>query len=131
MSGIFDRLQKKLEIEEQAGGISPLDLAALPPLLRKIMRYMLREYELLYSEIGEWVNELPAAERPSQAELDSALDLLTRQFWLIRRGEGQRVRYQANLRRKAGSKLAQGVWSALDSRIAAQAAAKKDQQAQD
>jgi hypothetical protein len=131
MSGIFDRLQKKLEIEEQASGISPLDLAALPPLLRKIMRYMLREYELLYSEICEWVAELPEAERPSQAELDSALDLLTRQFWLIRRGEGQRVRYQANLRRKAGSKLAQGVWSALDSRIAAQAAAKKDQQSQD
>ena len=131
MSGIFDRLQKRMEVEAQEGGISPLDLAALPPLLRKIMRYMLREYEMLCSEICEWAQELPEAERPTQTDLDASLEILTKQFWLIRRGEGERVRYQANLRRKAGSKLAQGVWSALDSRIAAQAAAKKDKPQQD
>jgi hypothetical protein len=131
MSGIFDRLQKRMEVEAQEGGISPLDLAALPPLLRKIMRYMLREYEMLYSEICEWAQELPEADRPTQADLDAGLEILTKQFWLIRRGEGERVRYQANLRRKAGSKLAQGVWTALDSRIAAQAAAKKDKPQQD
>ena len=120
-----------MEVEAQEGGISPLDLAALPPLLRKIMRYMLREYEMLYSEICEWAQELPEAERPTRADLDAGLEILTKQFWLIRRGEGERVRYQANLRRKAGSKLAQGVWSALDSRIAAQAAAKKDKPQED
>ncbi|PKN91563.1 MAG: hypothetical protein CVU44_18445 [Chloroflexi bacterium HGW-Chloroflexi-6] len=134
MSGIFDRLQKRLEIESRDDGISPLDLAALPPLLRKIMRYMLREYELMYSEILEWVEDLPEAERPSIADLDAALQILTKQFWLIRRGEGERVRYQANLRRKAGSKLAQGVWNVLDTKIAtqaAEAAARKDEPAQE
>jgi hypothetical protein len=118
MSGIFDRLQKQMEVESQKDGISPLDLAALPPLLRKIMRYMLREYEMLYSEICQWAKELPEEERPSQAELDQALEMLSKQFWLIKRGEGERVRYQANLRRKAGSKLAQGAWNVLDSKIA-------------
>jgi hypothetical protein len=117
MSGIFDRLQKKMEVEAQTDGISPLDLVTLPPLLRKIMRYMLREYELLDTEIRQWAAELPEGERPSQAELDQALDVLSKQFWLIKRGEGERVRYQANLRRKAGSKLAQGVWNVLDSKI--------------
>jgi hypothetical protein len=119
MSGIFDRLHKQMEIEAQKDGISPLDLATLPPLLRKIMRYMLREYEMLYSEIRQWANELPEEERPSQTELDQALESLSKQFWLIKRGEGERVRYQANLRRKAGSKLAQGAWNALDEKIAA------------
>lgn len=118
MPGIFDRLQKKMEVDSQEGGISPLDLAQLPPLHRKIMRHMLREFELPYPEILEWAEELPAAERPAKAELEEALSELTRQFWLIRRGEGERVRYQANLRRKAGSKLAQGVWGALNSKIA-------------
>jgi hypothetical protein len=126
MSGIFDRLQKKMEVESQGEGISPLDLAALPPLLRKIMRYLLREYELLYSEICEWAASLPDDERPSQVELDQALDVLSRQFWLIKRGEGARVRYQTNLRRKAGSKLADGVWSALDTKIAAIHSEKKE-----
>jgi len=119
MSGIFDRLQKQMELESQKDGISPLDLAALPPLLRKIMRYLLREYELLYSEICQWANELPEEERPSQTDLDQALETLSKGFWLIKRGEGERVRYQANLRRKAGSKLAQGAWGTLDAKIAA------------
>jgi hypothetical protein len=80
---------------------------------------MLREYELKYTEICQWVAELPGEERPGQVELDQALEALSKQFWLIKRGEGERVRYQANLRRKAGSKLAAGVWSVLDTKIAA------------
>jgi hypothetical protein len=125
MSGIFDRLQKKMDVESQKDGISPLDLATLSPLLRKIMRYMLREYELMYSEICQWAAELPEGERPSQAELDQALETLSKQFWLIKRGEGERVRYQANLRRKAGSKLAQGVWNVLDTKIGSSAGKKE------
>jgi len=119
MSGIFDRLQKQMELEAQKDGISPLDLAALPPLMRKIMRYLLREYEMLYSEICQWAKELPEEERPSQADLDQALETLSKQFWLINRGEGERVRYQANLRRKAGSRLEQSAWNSLDAKIAA------------
>jgi hypothetical protein len=119
MSGIFDRLQKQMDVEAQKDGISPLDLATLSPLLRKIMRYMLREYEMLYSEICQWAKELPEEERPNQADLDQALEVLSKQFWLIKRGEGERVRYQANLRRKASSKLGQSAWNALDTKIAA------------
>lgn len=120
MSGVFDRLKERMDLDNREEGISPLDLAALPPLLRRIMRYMLREYEMFYTEICEWADELPEAERPTRAELDKALDALSRQFWLIKRGEGARIRYQANLRRKAGSKLAQGVWNVLDTKITAQ-----------
>ncbi len=119
MSGIFDRLQKRMEVESQKDGISPLDLQSLSPLMRKIMRYLLREYEMLYSEICEWAKDLPEAERPIQAELDQALETLSKQFWLIKRGEGQRVRYQANLRRKSGSRLDQSAWNTLDAKIAA------------
>jgi hypothetical protein len=119
MSGIFDRLQKRMEAEAQKDGISPLDLQNLPPLMRKIMRYLLREYEMLYSEICQWASELPEEERPNQADLDQALETLSKQFWLIKRGEGERVRYQANLRRKAGSSLEKSAWNALDAKIAA------------
>ena len=126
MSGIFDRLQKRMEVEAQKDGISPLDLQSLPPLMRKIMRYLLREYEMLYSEICQWAKELPETERPSQADLDQALETLSKQFWLIKRGEGERVRYQANLRRKSGSRLDQSAWNTLDSKIAA--ASKKPSQ---
>ncbi len=119
MSGIFERLQKQMEVDTEKEGLSPLDLQDLPPLLRKIMRYMLREYELPYAEICQWAGELPEGERPNQADLDQALETLSRQFWLIKRGEGERVRYQANLRRKAASRLGQSAWNSLDAKIAA------------
>lgn len=119
MSGIFERLQKQMEVDTEKEGLSPLDLQDLPPLLRKIMRYMLREYELPYAEICQWAGELPEGERPNQADLDQALETLSQQFWLIKRGEGERVRYQANLRRKAASRLGQSAWNSLDAKIAA------------
>ena len=118
MSGIYDQLQKKMDLKTQPEGISQLDLAALPPLYRKIMRYIQREDELKYTEICQRVAELPDDERPDQVDLDQALEALSKQFWLIKRGEGDRVRYQVNMRRKAGSKLAAGVWNTLDTKIA-------------
>jgi hypothetical protein len=114
---IFERLQKRLEVEKHEEGISPLHIADLPPNLRKVMRLMLREVEMSDVELHQAVEEMPAANRMNPAELDQALDELTSQFWLIRRGLGERVTYQVNLRRKAGSRIAQGIWNVLDTKI--------------
>jgi hypothetical protein len=115
---IFDRLQKKLDIQKQEEGISAGDIADLPPVLRKIMRLMLREVELTYSAICTAVDAMPGPEQLSRADLDQALDTLTRQNWLIRRGEGDHINYTVNLRRKAGSQLGLNFWNSLDEKIA-------------
>lgn len=125
MSGIFERLHKRLEAE-QPEGLSPLDLKDMPPLMRRVMRHLLREYELPEAEIRLWAAELPENERPTQAELDKALEDLSRQFWLIRRGEGERTHYQANLRRKAASRLDQSAWNSLEAKIAASKKARRE-----
>lgn len=117
MSGIFDPLQKPTGAEVQDDGISLLDLAALPPLLRKIMHFILREHEVSYPIICQWAATLPEGQRPTQVELDQSLGVLSDQLWLIKRGKGKRVRYQVNLRRKAGSKIAQDAWNVLDTMI--------------
>ena len=114
---VFESLQKRLEVEKREEGISPLDIADLPPNLRKIMRMMLREVEMTDTELRQAVEEMPAVDRMSPSDLSQALNELTRQFWLIRRGLGERITYQVNLRRKAGSKIAQGVWNVLDNKI--------------
>ncbi len=118
MTNIFERLQKKLDVEKREEGISALEIADLPANLRKIMRLMLREYELTYEELCAAIDALPEADRLSRKELDEALATLSSQLWLIRRGEDALVTYQVNLRRKAGSKIAAGIWSVLDERIA-------------
>jgi hypothetical protein len=119
MSGsIYDRLQKALDVQKQEEGISAGDIAQLPPALRKIMRLMLREIEMTHAAIHAAMDAMPAADKLSPADLDQALETLTQQNWLIRRGEGEHTNYTVNLRRKAGSSLGQSFWSALDAKIA-------------
>ena len=117
MPGVFDRLNKEIQDKQQEGGITPLDLAGLPPALRKIMRLMLRELQMTYPRLCEAMDSMPEAERLSRDDMQSALSTLTQQFWLLRIGEGEKAIYKVNLRRKEGSKLAAGIWSALDNKL--------------
>ena len=117
MPGVFDRLQKQIDDKQAQGGITALDLADLPPALRKIMRLMLREVELDHARLTEVMRAMPEQERLSPDDLKSALETLTQQSWLLRLGEGERAIYRVNLRRKGGSTLASGIWSSLDSKL--------------
>ena len=115
---VFDRLQKALDIQKQEEGISAGDIAELPPALRRIMRMMLREVEMTYAAIAATNDSAPEADRLNRTDLDQALKTLTVQNWLICRGEGERLNYTVNLRRKAGSQLGTNFWTALDAKIA-------------
>ena len=115
--GVFDRLQQQLDIRKREEGISALEIADLPPGLRKVMRLMLREVVMKYTDLCTAVEAMPEASRPNRAELDAALNTLVEQNWLTRYGEGEFTNYRVNLRRKAGSQLGQDIWSALDAKI--------------
>lgn len=117
MPGLFDRLDKEIKESQKGGGISPLDIAKLPPSLRKIMRVMLRELQMSYPRMCEVMDTMPEQDRLTRTELDSALSNLTEQFWLTRIGEREKAIYKVNLRRKEGSTLAAGIWSSLDSKL--------------
>lgn len=117
MPGLFDRLDKEIKDSQKDGGITPLDIAKLPPSLRKIMRLMLRELSMSYPRMCEVMDSMPEQDRLTRADLDSALLALTDQFWLTRIGENEKAIYKVNLRRKAGSTLAAGIWSSLDQKL--------------
>ncbi len=117
MPGLFDRLDKEIKDNQKNGGVSPLDIAKLPPSLRKIMRLMLRELSMSYPRMCEVMDAMPEQDRLTRAELDSALASLSEQFWLIRIGEKEKAIYKVNLRRKAGSTLMAGIWSSLDNKL--------------
>lgn len=117
MPGVFDRLKKEIENKGSEGGITALDMVDLPPTLRKIMRLMLRKLQLNYPQLLETVAAFPENERLSNKDLDEALEALTVQGWLVRIGQGEKAIYKVNLRRKAGSQLASGVWNTLDEKL--------------
>lgn len=114
--GIFDQLHDTIGGEDNEGGISPIELADLPAEQRRIMRHMLREVELPYEELVEWVAGWDEDQQITQEALDLALKALTQNSWLIQRGEDP-ITYEANLRRRAPSKLARSIWANLDKKI--------------
>ena len=117
MAGVFDRLQNKIEDKQKEGGITALDLADLPPALRKIMRLMLRKLQMSYPQLCEAMDQMPEADRLTRDDLDKALYALYQQSWLTRLGEGTKAIYKVNLRPKSGSTLATGIWSALEDKL--------------
>ncbi len=117
MSGVFDQLQKQIDDKRKEGGITILDLADLPPALRKIMLLMLRQLQMNYPQLCNAMDQMPEDERLTRANLDEALKKLAEQAWLIQIGEGERAIYKVNLRRKAGSKLGEGIWQNLDAKL--------------
>ena len=117
MSGIFDRLQEQINDKRKEGGITILDLADLPPALRKIMKLMLRQVQMNYPQLHEAVENFPEGERLSRIQLDAALKKLAEQAWIIQIGEGERAIYKVNLRRRAGSNLSDNLWQNLDAKL--------------
>ena len=117
MNGIFDRLQKQIDDKHKEGGITVLDLADLPPALRKIMKLMLRQLQMNYPQLVTTIEQLPEDERLTRDNLDEALERLVEQAWLVQIGEGERAIYKVNLRRKAGSKLGESIWQNLDAKL--------------
>lgn len=118
--GLFDRLQNELEDRAKEGGISPLDLASLPPRLRKIMRLMLREVEMTFTELQDETAKMDEMDRLSDAELKEALNSLTSQSWLVKLGQDELITYKVNLRRKGPSSLASGIWATLDDKMSSE-----------
>jgi predicted transcriptional regulator len=117
MSGIYDRLQKQIDDKRKEGGITVLDLADLPPALRKIMRLMLRQLQMNYTQLCEAIDQLPEDEKLTRPGLDRALKKLVEAAWLIQIGQGKHAVYKVNLRRRAGSNLSETVWQSLDSKL--------------
>lgn len=117
MAGVFDRLQNKIEDKREDGGITALDLVDLSPSLRSIMRLMLRRLKMTYPEVCAAVDKMPENQRMSHDEIKMALNTLTKQFWLIRLGEGDTATYKVNLRAKSGSTLKTNIWASIGNKV--------------
>ncbi|MEJ5241163.1 MAG: hypothetical protein WHS87_08195 [Anaerolineales bacterium] len=115
--GVFDRLQKEIEKQQRENGITALDIAELPPTLRRVMRLLLRKVHMSYSELLQAVSSFPESERLSAEALEEALGALVDQGWVLQIGTKAKAIYKVNLRRKSGSRLGAGIWNVLDEKL--------------
>jgi RsiW-degrading membrane proteinase PrsW (M82 family) len=108
----------ELIAEEQEDGLSIAELIEeeLPPDQRTIMRLLMGTVgqELSYDEITQ---ALRTPEGLSQPVMDDALEDLTSQLWLVKRGEEQPV-YKVNLGRSRRRAVSGHIWAALGDRTA-------------
>jgi hypothetical protein len=117
MSGIFDNLNRQIghdPSEDDDAGFTALDLRDMPPQKQAVMRLMVREHEMTYADLLDYLGDMPG--EMSQADLDAVLIELAREQWIIKFGE-ENVRYEVNLRKKRESTLAKSIWGTLDSKI--------------
>jgi hypothetical protein len=108
---IFDDAGAKCPPED--GGISPLDLADLPPDEKKVMLTLLRDQGK--SPEGVTAAALRMSVGGDVADFDTTLAALHQDGWLVVTGEADSARYRIAFRPKRG-KGAYSLWSVLSDR---------------
>lgn len=107
MNRSYERLQAEIAGRERSEGITPADLLALSPELRRMVDMILREGPITQSEVVGTLGGEPSAVR-------DILDRLVEKGLLVRVGDEGDCRYQANLAHKRGSSLPPSIWEALE-----------------
>jgi hypothetical protein len=89
-------------------GLSVVDFMDLPGFERCVVRLLLRETELTYLQLRQAVAEMPDNLRRDTLALDTALERLLRDNWLVQSGDEQLPLYRvASIQRNSRK---QGVW---------------------
>jgi hypothetical protein len=107
----FGNLEDRLEKDDQSsGGLTTLDIAALPGMQRKIMFAVLRnKTEAMRGITSEQLKK----HLDTDEDISKVLDQLMLNDWLIGIGEPPNQRYKVNLRPRRSSTL----WNSITSRL--------------
>lgn len=120
MPGLYDQLLDQLgdDDNDKPAGLTPLDIADLPEGQRQVLFAMLRDTQAATDGLTL------AALQHKLENLDGLPDLLadlTKNGWLILRGEAADARYKVNLRRKRGREVTADVWALLAEHLSQEA----------
>lgn len=108
--GLFDRIQKEIEIHEKGGGVSVIDVLELPPRLRKIMNLVMRRRLVSLEELVEATEQAPEQVR-------DCLSRLMDKGYLLEIERGEECQYRVIFSRKRGRKVPLNVWDTLGGRV--------------
>ncbi len=115
MSSLYDRLTDPRSGNSHSGGISMMDIAALPPEQRQVMLAVLRDANAAaagitpqaLAEVLGWTDALAAI----------LADLVAR-GWLVVLGDPSAARYKVNFAPRRRSQLGFGIWPSLGGSLA-------------
>lgn len=106
---------KHTEDQNHSGGITAIDLLALPLVLNRVMHIMLTKITISESALFAEVQKLPSNARLNQTDLHEALAALCERCWLVHsQSETGESTYRVNLRNRAATRSTARVWDVLD-----------------
>ncbi len=108
--GLFDRLQKEIEIHEKGGGVTVADVLMLPPPLRKIMNLVMRLRVISPEELAEATGQ-------GEEELAQNLASLVEKGYLLEIDVSGERKYKVIFSRKRGRHVPLNVWDTLGERL--------------
>ena len=109
-TGLFEWLQRELEEQEKADGLTMTEILTMPDPLRQLVNWMLRQQSVDFAEIVAFVGE---DETTSRAMLES----------LMERGVVHRIsnddtaRYHVRMASRRGRQIPIDIWQALEEKI--------------
>ena len=106
---------KQTEDQNHSGGVTAIDLLALPGVLNRVMHIMLTKITISEAALFAEVQKLPANARLSQPDLHQALAALCERCWLVlsQSDTGEPI-YRVNLRNRSAPRSTTHVWDVLD-----------------
>jgi DNA-binding MarR family transcriptional regulator len=110
MANLFERLQSEIEARQRMEGITPADLLALSPDLRRIIKTITRRKEMSLAEIV-----LELGMKPSEAR--ELVDTLVEKGFLKAfevRGE---LHYKTSFAPRREREMSLNVWDALSDKV--------------
>ncbi|MBN1966411.1 MAG: hypothetical protein JW910_17305 [Anaerolineae bacterium] len=103
--------------EQSEKGFSTLDFTVLPRPQLLIVRYLMRSQEATRDEIIAALSQEPVDRRPTEAQIDEALQVLCEREWLFQFEAAEGVIYSVQTRRRAarevGKAPGQDIWGKI------------------
>jgi hypothetical protein len=96
-----------------SSGLSVVDIMNLPHVERRIMQLVMRSGSMTYPQLRDAFAEMPAEEQFDEDKLNTTLDRLLEERWLIRQADGSQAAYRASEIRKSGARNA-NLWRELE-----------------
>jgi hypothetical protein len=108
--GIFDRVEGELAAREKSPGLSMSDLLTLPEPQSGLLKWMIRQGQVSWADIGTFLGQDEAYARSVLAELIEAAFVRE----IVIRGA---THYRVRLAPKRGRALPANLWQALSDKV--------------
>lgn len=103
MNELNDWMEQLQDAPAVGDGITMMHLLELPPAVRALLRLLLRRGSMSRQDLASASAAQPQPLQISGGQLDTLIELLSRQGWLVRVEETEIPRYRLRLRPKPPS----------------------------